>query len=89
MNLVRLENKGAELNHSTYCIRIYFGGFVNPSEQVSESITRYQDQDAELSNNIWICWTTDLNITREWKTKGRDPNNIESFLTFLPDGLFI
>ena len=62
---------------------------MNPAKQMSESITRCQDQTAKLSNKIWIFWTTDLNIAKEWKTKGRIPNDIEDLLDFSPDGLFI
>ena len=89
MHLGRLGDQGAELNHSIYCVRISFGGFMNPAEQVSESITHYQDQAAELSNKRWVFWTTDLNIAKEWKTKGRDPNDIECLLDLSPDGLFV
>ena len=89
MYLGRLVDQGAESNHSSYCARISFGGFMNSAEQVSDSITRCQDQAAELSNKRWIFSTTDLNIANEWKTKGRDPNDIESLLDLLPNGLSI
>ena len=89
MHLCRLGDQGAESNRSSYCVRIYFCGFMNPTEQVSESITRCQDQATELSNKRWICWTTNLNIAKEWKTKGGDPKNIEALLALLPNGSFI
>ena len=89
MHLGRLGDQGAESNHSRYCVRISFGGFMNPDKQMYESITRSQDQAAELSNKRLICWTADLNITNEWKTKGVYPNNIEALMDLLPDGLFI
>ena len=89
MHLGRLGYKGAEYNHSSYCVRISFGGFMNPSEKVSESSTRCQYQATKLINKRWMFWTTDLNIAKEWKTKGRDTNNIEALLDFLRDGLFI
>ena len=64
MKLGRLGDQGAELNHSSYYVRISFGGFMNPSKKVSESITRCQDQAAESSNKRWIFGTTDLNISK-------------------------
>ena len=89
MHLGRLGDQGAESNHSSYCVMISFSGFMNPSKEVYDSITRCQYQAAELSNRIWIFWTTDLNISKELKTKGRDPNNIEALLALLSDGSFI
>ena len=64
MYLCRLGDQGAESNHSSYCVSICFGGFMNPAKQASESITRCQYQASELSNKRWICWTTDLNIAK-------------------------
>ena len=89
MYLCRLGDQGAESNHLSYCVRIYFGGYMNPAEQVSESITRCQYQADGLINKIWIFWTKYLNIAKEWKTNGIDPNYIEALLALSLDGLFI
>jgi len=77
MNLGRLGDQGAESNHSSYCQRISFGSFMEPVEQVTESIGRQQDISAELHNERYEKWHNDSIKASDWKIKGEDSSGVK------------
>ena len=89
MNLGRLGDQGAEANHASYCVRISFGGYMEPVEQVMESIKRSQDISLELYNKCYEQWQLDTVKAASWRSEGRDNTNISALLALSPDGFKI
>ena len=71
MHLDRLGDQGTEANHSSYCVRILFGCYMEPVEQVSESIKRSQDISSELHNKRYEQWQLDTVKAASWRSEGR------------------
>ena len=86
LHLNRLGDQGAESNHSSYCARISFGGFVQPAEQVFQCLERSKDIAKELNIKRWESWTEALQDAQTMR-QNNDIENCMALLKLSPEGL--
>ena len=79
-------DQGAESNHSSYCARISFGGFVNPAEKIVQCLDTSKDIAKELNLARYHSWTDALANAKEMRRNG-DHDNAEAILNLSQDGL--
>ena len=84
--LNRVGDQGAEGNHSSYCARISFGGFVHPAKQLTQCLERSKDIGKELSTNRYELYMKDLNEANDLR-KNCCIEDANALLSLSPEGL--
>lgn len=85
LQLNRQGDQGAEANHSSYCNRISFGGFVQPAEQVVQCLERSKDIAKELDSKRYESFTSALQDAATLRKEGK-VDECNALLQLAPEG---
>ena len=85
LQLNRQGDQGAEANHSSYCSRISFGGFVQPAEQVVQCLERSKDIAKELDSTRYESFTSALQDANTFRHEDK-MDECNALLQLAPEG---